>query len=181
MYLKEYKVKYHYTTERLIVKEWHAFDPKELDHPDLESIVQKLLEPEVTKTFPALWRGSYDKRRARFWIDEINSDANGLLAVEKDSNQPIGIVTFFKEGDSKNGTNYRLGYLLSKVMWNNGLGTELVQGFMQLCKELNISAVLAGVDPENIASIRVLEKNNFLTQNNDSNRNVLLYAHRFSR
>jgi len=177
MYQEEYKVNYNYTTKRLVVKEWHAFNPQELGHPSLESIVQKLLVPEVTRTFPVMWQGNYDTTRARFWIDEINSDSKGLLAVEKNTNMPIGIVTFFREGDRRSGTNLRLGYLLSKAMWDNGYGTELVQGFIDLCKERNISTVLAGVAPDNIASIRVLEKNDFSTQNTDANGSSLLYVH----
>ena len=171
---------YNYTTKRLIVKEWHSFDPQELNHPDLASIVQSLLVPEVTRTFPALWQGSYDKRRAGFWIDEIDEDSKGLLAVEKEFNMPIGIIIFFREGDGRHGKKLRLGYLLSKAMWDNGYGTELVQGFMYLCKEHSISTVVAGVAPDNIASIRVLEKNNFLTQKDNTNGRAILYEHHFT-
>lgn len=180
MYQEEYTLNYNYTTKRLIVKKWHSFDPKELNHPDLSSIVESLLVPEVTKTFPPIWQGTYDKKRAAFWIEEIDSDSKGLLAVEKEFNIPIGLIIFYREGARKDGTKLRLGYLLSKAMWDNGYGTELVQGFMDLCKTNKVSSVLAGVDPDNIASIRVLEKNNFLTQRTDSNGRSLLYEHRFT-
>ena len=82
-------------------------------------------------------------------------------------------------GDRSNGTFLRLGYLVSHMMWNNGLATELVEGFVQWCKENNISTVLARTDPDNTPSIRVLEKNNFSTQTTDSDGKSLLFQYDF--
>ena len=126
-----------------------------------------------------MWQGHYDKRRTKAWIQELDSDAKGLLAVEKETNQPIGIINFFRVGDRSRGTYFRLGYLLPKVMWNNGFATELVEGFIHWCKENNISTVLAGVAPDNIASIRVLEKNNFSKEATDANGKDLLFKYDF--
>lgn len=172
---------YDFTTKRMIVKEWHSFEPKELNEPDLVNIVEEILVPDVTKTFPPMWRGNYDKRRAKFWIEERDSESKTLLAVEKDTNKALGLINFFKVGDRSRGTYLRLGYLLSKAMWDKGFGTELVDGFIHWCKENNISTVLAGVDPDNTASIRVLEKNNFLTETTDSNGIRLLFEYDFMK
>ena len=179
MYYEEYKVNYHYTTKRLIVKDWHSFEPKELHQPDLVNIVEEILVPEVTKRFPVMWRGNYDKKRAKAWIYERDCESKTLLAVEKETKKALGYISFFREGDRSRGTYLRLGYLVSKVMWNNGLATELVEGFIHWCKENNISTVLARVDPDNTASIRVLEKNNFLTQTTDANGISLLFTYDF--
>lgn len=181
MYYEEYKMNYDFTTKRMIVKEWHSFEPKELNEPDLVNIVEEILVPDVTKTFPPMWRGNYDKRRAKFWIEERDSESKTLLAVEKDTNKALGLINFFKVGDRSRGTYLRLGYLLSKAMWDKGFGTELVDGFIHWCKENNISTVLAGVDPDNTASIRVLEKNNFLTETTDSNGIRLLFEYDFMK
>ncbi len=177
MYYEEYKLNYKYTTNRLIVKEWNSFEPKELDKPNLVDIVEEMLIPDVTKRFPVMWRGDYDKKRAKFWIQERDSESKTLLAVEKETKKPLGYINFFKEGSCSHGTYLRLGYLVSHAMWNNGLATELVEGFIHWCKENNISSILAGVDPDNKASIRVLEKNNFLTQTTDTNGVRLLFEY----
>ena len=168
---------YHYTTDRLIVKEWHSFGSKELHQPNLENIVEEMLVPEVTKRFPIMWRGDYDKKRAKFWIQERDSESKTLLAVEKETKKALGYINFFKEGSRSHGTYLRLGYLVSRAMWNNGLATELVEGFIEWCKENNIATIVAGVDPDNKASIRVLEKNNFLTQTTDANGIRLLFEY----
>lgn len=173
----EYKLNYDFTTKRLIVKDWHSFDPNEFDQPDFESIVEEMLVPEVTKRFPVMWRDSYDKKRAKFWIQDRDSESKTLLAVKKETKEPLGYINFFRVGEQSKGTYLRLGYLISKVVWNNRLATEMVDGFIDWCKENNISTILAGVEPDNIASIRVLEKNNFLTQERDANGQHILFVY----
>ena len=174
---------YNFTTERLMVKEWRSFEPQELNQPDLVTIVEKILVPDVTKTFPVMWRGDYNRKRAEAWIQERDSESKTLLAIEKDTKKPIGFINFFKVGakslgkNRSEGTYFRLGYLLSKVMWNNGFATEFVEGFLHWSKENNVSTILARVDPDNIASIRVLEKNNFLTQTTDTDGTSLLFLY----
>ncbi len=170
---------YNFITKRLIVKEWHSFEPKELSQPDIVDIVENILVPDITKTFPFMWRGHYDKRRTKYWIEELDSEGKTILAVEKNTKKAIGFINFFKEGDGSNGTNFRLGYVVSNVMWNKGFATELLEGFIHWCQKNNISTVLARVDPDNIASIRVLEKNNFLTETTDENGISPLFVYDF--
>jgi len=179
MYYEECKLNYYFTTKRLLVKEWHSFEPKELSQPDLVDIVENILVPDVTKTFPFMWRGNYDKKRAKAWIQERDSEAKTILAVEKSTKKAIGFINYFKVGDGNGGTNLRLGYVVSKVMWSKGFATEFLEGFIHWCKENNISTVLAGVEPDNIASIRVLEKNNFLAETTDSNGISHLFVYDF--
>jgi len=170
---------YDFTTKRLIVKEWHAFDPRELGQPDLVEIVKDMLTPDVTHNFPFMWKGNYTRRRAQAWIEERDSESKTLLAVEKKSNRAIGYVNFFTVGDRSQGLKLRLGYLVCKTMWRKGLATELVHGFIHWCRHNNISALFASVDPGNIASIRVLEKNDFSTETSDSNGIALLFEYDF--
>ncbi|WP_207562526.1 GNAT family N-acetyltransferase [Sulfurimonas aquatica] len=168
---------YNFSTNRLIVKEWHSYEPKDIAQPDLVKVVENILVPEVTKTFPIMWRGKYDTRRAKAWIQEQDSDSKTLLAVERETKKPIGLINFFNVGDKSRGTYLRLGYMLSKVMWDQGFATEFVEGFIHWCKENKISTILARVEPDNIASIRVLEKNNFSSERTDSNGISLLFEY----
>lgn len=177
MYNEVYKLNYNFTTKRLIVKGWHSFKPQELHQRELVDIAQEILTPDVTNTFPLMWRGTYDKKRAKAWIQERDSESKTLLAIEKETNKAVGFINFFRVGDRSRGTNLRLGYMLSTSMWDKGFATELVQGFVCKCKENHVAAVLAGVDPANSASIRVLEKNNFITESTDANGIDLLFCY----
>ena len=60
-------------------------------------------------------------------------------------------------------TDVRLGYLLAEQAWGRGLASELVGGFV-CWYEANpaIRHLVAGVDQDNVASVRVLEKNGFV-------------------
>lgn len=160
---------YDFITKRLIVKEWHSFEPKEINQTELADTVAEILIPEITADFPAMWQGKYTKKRAKFWIDERDAEGSTILAVEKTSKNPIGYLHFFGVGDKSKGTELRLGYTISKAMWRKGYATELVEGFVSWCKRNDVFTLSAAVHPNNIASIRVLEKNNFITQARDSN------------
>ena len=56
----------------------------------------------------------------------------------------------------------RLGYLLSEETWGRGLGSELIKGLIDWCRNAeNVSSISGGVEIGNKASIRVLEKHGF--------------------
>ena len=60
------------------------------------------------------------------------------------------------------GTDIRLGYLLSKNAWGKGIASELVAGFAVWCRgQSTILTIFAGVAQDNLASVRVLEKTGF--------------------
>ena len=78
-------------------------------------------------------------------------------AIEKDGNLVGGIgIRDIKGGKAE------LGYWLTPKQWGKGITTAAVASFMDhLFKQVKLHQVEALVLPENIASIRVLEKNRF--------------------
>lgn len=55
-----------------------------------------------------------------------------------------------------------VGYRLARPFWGRGLATEAVQAVLRLgFQELALPAISAIVEPQNIASVRVLEKSGF--------------------
>ncbi|CAA6822515.1 MAG: Unknown protein [uncultured Sulfurovum sp.] len=168
---------YEFTTQKLIVKQWHSFNPTELNQPDLIDIINDMLEPDITVTFSMMWRGNYDRERTESWIKERDTESKTLLAIDKTTKDAIGVINFFKVGDRSKGIKLRVGYFVSKVMWSKGFATELMEGFTHWCRENNISTIFAGVEPHNIASIRVLEKNNFSNEKTEVNGRTLLFVY----
>ena len=158
---------YRYLTDRLLVCEWHSICSDECNQEGLENIVINILTPKVTQSLPPQWQGTYSLERARNWIKERDEEGVTLIIVEK-SNQnakstqtAIGFVILFEDATGK---NLRLGYLLAESVWGKGYASELIQGFVEWCKDNDISSITGGVEADNIASRRVLEKNGFICE-----------------
>ncbi|MFT5090942.1 MAG: ribosomal-protein-alanine N-acetyltransferase [Candidatus Latescibacterota bacterium] len=82
--------------------------------------------------------------------------------------------------DSKS-IDIRLGYLLSQENWGKGLGSELIKGLVEWGEEMgNVSSISGGVEVDNKASIRVLEKNGFsILQKEDPSEGMLFLERKF--
>ncbi len=166
---------YSYTTQRLILKEWQSYSPQELKNTPLQEIIQAMLIPEITADFPIMWRGKYNIKRTKFWIEERDREGTTLLALEKYTHKPIGFLHFFYVGKPQEHKNLRLGYIITKEEWNRGYATEIVNGFIQRLKHESIGALYAGVSPKNSASKKVLEKCGFKSNKKDTNAEDLLF------
>ncbi len=129
-----------------------------------------LTEP-VTRSLPSTWQGAYTLERAREWIDERDREGTTLLVIGKSTRQAIGLMILLEmqaEGDI-NYLDIRLGYLLSESSWGKGIASELVDGFVEWCREqTSISSIVGGVALDNPASARVLQKNGFHLSHEDS-------------
>jgi len=66
-------------------------------------------------------------------------------------------------------------------VWGKGYAAELIGGFVKWCKDNDISTVTGGVDSDNIASIRVLEKNNFVRESHTDKNKEQMYVLRINR
>jgi RimJ/RimL family protein N-acetyltransferase len=153
-----------FSTDRLIVGEWHSLSTPDGRPDDLAQVVTAMLTEPVTRTLPTAWQGDYTVSRAREWIRERDQEGTTLLVIEKSTKEPVGLVILI-EVDSENtidGIEIRLGYLLSEPAWGRGLATELVKGFVGWCRtQAPIATLAGGVDADHPASMRVLEKNGF--------------------
>lgn len=55
-----------------------------------------------------------------------------------------------------------LGYLIHNQYWNNGYASEMLRIINQIGLKLDFHRIEAHIHPDNIASIKVIEKNKFL-------------------
>ena len=135
-----------------------------------------LTEP-VTRSLPESWQGSDSLARADRWIAERDDEGCALLAVEKATGQPAGLVILFEsELPEAGGSELRVGYLLAETYWGMGVATELVEGLVAWCRgQAEISSLAGGVERSNPASRRVLEKNGFSLAGDDSDRAEQLF------
>ena len=59
-----------------------------------------------------------------------------------------------------------LGDLLAEAYWGKGFATQILSSYMTYCKQIEFKGVIhAGVESDNIGSIKVLEKCGFMLSN----------------
>lgn len=151
-----------FTTERLLVREWHSVEPEEWPAGNLDRFVASLLTPAVTAALPAEWQGEYGAARVRSWIRDRDREGATLVAIERSGARAVGLVILHETDRGPDSVDIRLGYVLQEAAWGRGLASELVSGFVGWCRECRaVRSLAAGVEPGNDASVRVLEKSGF--------------------
>lgn len=161
-----------FNTDRLIAEEWRALSGS--DAYMAEAVVA-ILTPRVTQSLPEGWQGGYTLDRASTWIAERDQEGATLLVLDSASKSPIGLMVLFESDEEGGGRYVRLGYLLAESAWGRGYGSELLKGFVDWCRTVEVSRVIGGVARENGASRRVLEKNGFSVLPDTRNQQELIY------
>jgi len=100
--------------------------------------------------------------KARFQkVLAINNDAtqSGVhIVFHKESQEYAGLskFVFSKPGQAE------IGYVLREKFWGQQMGTEISQRMVELTKVIDgVEELIALIDPENMASKRILEKCGF--------------------
>ncbi|OMH39259.1 GNAT family N-acetyltransferase [Motiliproteus sp. MSK22-1] len=153
----------HFETERLLVASWKNLVSGFSDKNDFADKVVSLMTPVVTGSLPEGWQDIDSREKAADWI-KARADESTFLTVQLLSSKELAGFVFLHDAvRSANGSiDLKIGYLLSEVTWGKGLGSELIDGLVTWCERAgDIASVSGGVDAENLASIRVLEKNGF--------------------
>lgn len=152
-----------FETPRLLAKEWHSLGPDDCNATDLRSVVCTILTDRVTAPLLPAWHGHYTLERAAGWIEARDREGTTFLVVSKAEREPVGLVLSFESArEDPPGLEVRLGYLVAESAWGNGFATEMVRGFVDWCRSRDVSSVTGGVERNNVASARVLEKNGFV-------------------
>jgi len=159
-------------TERLLIR------PFKLE--DIEPAYVMDADPEVTRYTGdggVVSKKEIERRIVENVFGDYEKYGFGRLAVElKSENKFIGFtgLKYLEDMDEVN-----LGYRFMKKYWGKGIATESAKACLNLAFEtLELSKVIAMVLPENIGSIRVLEKLNFEYKKDifEDNLKVKLYS-----
>ncbi|KAL3801522.1 hypothetical protein HJC23_000960 [Cyclotella cryptica] len=118
-------------------------------------------DPDVTKYLPfAPHKTLQDSLEFIRWSDEQWERHSFCFIICSKANMKLigGIGLAFDDGTRDVA---RLGYCFAKDEWGKGYATEACKRIMDLAKESGVRKLVAPVHPDNIASIRVLEKCGF--------------------
>jgi [ribosomal protein S5]-alanine N-acetyltransferase len=138
----------------------------ELSQTELSQALLKLLTPRVVETLPPHFSGIDTPERAAHWLAQMRCESQLLLVQSAASAEPVGLVFIHApdEGGTQVGApaTWHLGYLLGEDYWGQGLASECLRGLIDWCRAAEFSVfLLAGVEPGNHASIRLLSRLGF--------------------
>jgi ribosomal-protein-alanine N-acetyltransferase len=136
---------------------------RKLSNDDVNEVFELRSNPETMKYIPRPLATNTDEALAHIKIINDNIDSNtdiNWCVTEKGSDKCIGIMGFFRTQPE----NYRteLGYMILPEHHNKGYVTEAVKTLLNYAfNDLGFHSIEATIDPENIASEKVLQKNGF--------------------
>jgi ribosomal-protein-alanine N-acetyltransferase len=142
-------------TERLILR-----GPKP---EDLQRVYEIHPDAEVMRYYGVLPYDSVEKAKKHLnWLCSLFREDKGLRPVItlKDEDVYIGDIGFY-DFESKH-SRAEVGYILGKDYWGKGIMTEALGAVLSYgFSEMNLNRVQALIDPRNIASKTVVEKQGF--------------------
>ena len=112
-------------------------------------------DPEVAKFMT--WEAYTDKKDALEFLVNIAESHPYFKAIVYDG-KVVGSVTL-SIGKGNNSFKAELGYVLTRKYWGKGFTTAaVIKAVQEAFSQLKLSRIEAFVDPQNMASQRVLEK-----------------------
>ncbi|KUF12712.1 GNAT family N-acetyltransferase [Pseudoponticoccus marisrubri] len=149
-----------FETARLCVTPWGPRLSDGAGRAALEVALARLLSPAVTAHLPpALHPGTGAAAMAE-WIAARRAESEVFLVEDKATGQLLGLL-ILAGGEESKPPVLHLGYLLAEVAWGQGYATEVLRGVVEAVSARGPALLLAGVDPANPASARVLVKAGF--------------------
>jgi [ribosomal protein S5]-alanine N-acetyltransferase len=139
-------------TDRLILRHLHIFDAQAMD--------RVFGDPKVMLFGPGIQTQSWVRDWLRGCLENYQKLGFGPWAVvEKSSSTVIGYAGLFHFPDIDGQTEIEVGYRLKHSHWGQGFATEAVMTILKYAFHvLCLPRLIALIDPQNRASIRVAEK-----------------------
>jgi RimJ/RimL family protein N-acetyltransferase len=128
--------------------------------PDELGTLATLLSRPVTHHLPPSMQypGTYGD--IADWVADRLDEARVYWVRDRTDARLIGAVLLHEDTETDPRTLH-LGYFLGQQSWGQGLASELLAGLVQSLRQCDNAVIVAGVDPDNTASARVLEKVGF--------------------
>lgn len=138
-------------TERLLFRQCHT--------DDIDDFHQLMHNPACIM---GGWKPSSNKQESLEILKSYIEAGDRIAIILKDNNKVIGLIRVYPDNNRGKYKAKMINYLLNSNCWSNGYITEAVKYIVQYTfNEFNIDLLTAFTTPQNIGSIRVLEKSGF--------------------
>lgn len=133
------------------------------------------LTANITRYLPLSMKFDQARDNVADWIDARQREAIVLCVHEVQSGAFAGLILLHQnpEGDLK---SLHIGYFLREDCWGKGYASEMLTALVARLKDHGPLQLLAGVDEDNKASCRVLEKAGFTLDHAQSTPTRRFYA-----
>ncbi|MBQ4814339.1 GNAT family N-acetyltransferase [Pseudoalteromonas luteoviolacea] len=148
---------------------------------DNAAIVTSMLTPNTAAFLPEDWQSPPDANLALDWLINKLSQSEIYVALKKGDlsessrqirSAPLGLFIVHIEQITAH-----IGYLIHEQYWHQGYGTELLIGCLTYLRTHSlVKTVYAGVDENNLGSVRTLKKCNFQAVGNDAEQQTAFYT-----
>lgn len=136
---------------------------RKLEDSDALKVLELRSNPEIMRYIPRPLVTNTDEALAHIKVLNGNIDANkdiNWAVTEKENDICIGIMGF--HGSQPENFRTEIGYMILPEFHNKGYVSEGVQTILNYAfNTMNFHSIEAVIDPRNIASERVLQKNGF--------------------
>ncbi len=150
-----------FTTPRLSVHGWR----RTLEDAPLRAALERALAGILTDPVLAHLPPSLQLHEAgggiAGWIDARAAESEVLLVERREGGALVGLVLLAQGEEIQARRSLHIGYLLAESAWGQGLASELVSGLVAAVEGAGRLRLLGGVDRDNPASARVLQKAGF--------------------
>ena len=128
---------------------------------DIDDFMEWATDDEVTKYM--MWNSYTSRSDAESFFKNVVEKHPWFKAICL-GEKTIGSITLDK-GKGPHSCKAELGYVIARRYWGKGLATRAISLVIQTAfTDLDIERIEAYVDPSNIGSQRVLEKNGFVRE-----------------
>lgn len=161
-----------YETDRLRVTPWTTAS-KTLDQNDQ---LASLLTKNVLKHLPEPLQFDPNSQTIDEWIDARTAESEVMVISVRDKPKLVGLLILATFEEKAHPLQIHLGYLLAEDAWGKGYGTELIAGLVAHYRALGKNTdLMGGVEKENIASAKVLQKAGFVPDETASTETTVMF------
>ncbi|PWE28007.1 hypothetical protein C4N9_14260 [Pararhodobacter marinus] len=127
----------------------------------LEEALRDILTPAVLAHLPESFRPDPGKGSASRWIDARAAESDVLTIHAQRDGRLVGLVILAAGPNDAAPAVLHLGYLFAQPVWGQGAASEVLGGLLASLRGRAPISLLGGVDRDNPASARVLQKAGF--------------------
>ena len=145
-----------FTTNRLLIEDWTPHCRDAVRRSSLEDRLRGILTPAVLAPLPPSFQLD-QSGDVSGWIDARGAESEVALIRHQDDRAILGLLILARfDGEPP---DIHIGYLFAEESWGRGYAPEMLRGLAEILDRP--ARLLAGVEADNAASARVLEKAGF--------------------